>query len=179
MKLSQVKALLPTLENVAFKLENGTFVPEHFHVTEIGMVTKNFIDCGGTIRNEKSINFQLWNANDFEHRLKPTKLLNIIELSEKQLGIEDADIEVEYQSDTIGKYALAFDGKNFILQSKTTACLANDKCGIPQEKQKIKLSELTSKQSACCTVSSESVKSNCGCNANVEETVSSDKKVCC
>src|SRR5690606_5811652 len=126
MKLSQVKTLLPTLDNVAFRLENGTVVPEHFHVTEVGMVTKNFIDCGGTIRNEKSVNFQLWNANDFDHRLKPTKLLNIIELSEKQLGIEDAEIEVEYQSEiadsqtpyekdkirlhTIGKYALAFDG---------------------------------------------------------------------
>ncbi|MCA0429162.1 MAG: DUF6428 family protein [Bacteroidetes bacterium] len=180
MKLSQVKALLPTLENVAFKLEKGTFVPEHFHVTEVGMVTKNFIDCGGKIRNEKSVNFQLWNADDFEHRLKPTKLLNIIELSEKQLGIEDAEIEVEYQSDTIGKYALAFDGTNFILQSKTTNCLAQDKCGIPQEKQKIKLSELTNTQSACCTVSSESVKSNCGCNANVDETATtSEKKVCC
>ena len=47
MKLSQVKALLPTLENVTFKLENGSFVPEHFHVTEVGMITKNFIDCGG------------------------------------------------------------------------------------------------------------------------------------
>lgn len=179
MKLSHVKALLPTLDNVAFKLENGTFVPEHFHVTEIGTVTKNFIDCGGKIRNEKSINFQLWNADDYDHRLKPTKLLNIIELSEKQLGIEDAEIEVEYQSDTIGKYALAFDGTNFILQSKTTTCLANDKCGIPQEKQKIKLSELTSTQSACCTVSSESVKSNCGCNANVDTNATSEKSVCC
>lgn len=149
MKLSQVKALLPTLENVAFKLENGTLVPEHFHVTEVGMVTKNFIDCGGTIRNEKSVNFQLWNANDFDHRLKPTKLLNIIELSEKQLGIEDAEIEIEYQSDTIGKYALAFDGTHFILQNKTTACLATDKCGIPPEKQKIKLLELQTVTTSC------------------------------
>ncbi|MDN4011935.1 DUF6428 family protein [Chryseobacterium gambrini] len=178
MKLSQVKALLPTLDNVTFKLENGAFVPEHFHVTEIGMVTKNFIDCGGTIRQEKMVNFQLWNANDLEHRLKPIKLLNIIELSEKQLNIEDTEIEVEYQSNTIGKYGLAFDGVNFILQNKTTACLANDKCGIPQEKQKVNLSDLTT-QSACCTVSSENVKNNCGCNANVDETVSSDKNVCC
>jgi len=179
MKLSQVKALLPTLNNVVFKLENGTLVPEHFHVTEVGMVSKHFIDCGGTIRNEKTINFQLWNANDYEHRLKPMKLLNIIELSEKQLGIEDVEVEVEYQSGTIGKYALAFDGNYFILQSKVTACLANDKCGIPQEKQKIKLSEITNTQSACCTVSSESVKSNCGCNANVIETSTSENKVCC
>lgn len=149
MKLSQVKALLPILDNVTFKLENGTFVPEHFHVTEVGMVTKNFIDCGGVIRTEKTVNFQLWNADDFEHRLKPTKLLNIIALSEEKLGIEDAEIEVEYQNDTIGKYALAFDGTHFILQNKTTACLAQDACGIPSEKAKKNLSELSVKQDAC------------------------------
>jgi hypothetical protein len=34
---------------------------------------KNFIDCGGKVRNETVVNFQLWNANDFEHRLKPKK----------------------------------------------------------------------------------------------------------
>src|SRR5690554_2458546 len=133
MKLSQVKALLPTLENVTFKLENGTFVPEHFHVTEIGTVIKKFIDCGGTIRDEKTVNFQLWNADDYDHRLKPAKLLHIIELSEKQLGMEDAEIEVEYQSATIGKYGLAFDGTNFILQNKATTCLASDKCCIQDE----------------------------------------------
>jgi len=151
MKLSQVKALLPTLENVSFKLENGTFVPEHFHVTEVGMVTKNFIDCGGVIRSEKKVNFQLWNADDFEHRLKPTKLLNIIKLSEEKLGIEDAEIEVEYQSTTIGKYDLAFDGTNFILQNKTTACLAENACGIPSEKAKKNLTELSVKQDTSCT----------------------------
>ena len=167
MKLSQVKALLPTLENVTFKLENGSFVPEHFHVTEVGMITKNFIDCGGVIRTEKTVNFQLWNADDFEHRLKPAKLLNIIKLSEEKLGIEDAEIEVEYQSEiedsqtqneqtkrslqTIGKYGLAFDGTNFILQNKTTACLAQDACGIPSEKVKKNLSELSVNQNASCT----------------------------
>lgn len=152
MKLSQVKALLPGLEQVLFKLENGTHVPEHFHVTEIGEITKHFIDCGGTIRKEKTINFQLWNANDIEHRLLPNKLLNIIELSENKLGIEDAEIEVEYQGATIGKYDLAFDGKYFILQNKTTACLAEDKCGIPPEKLKLSMIELTQSNNATsCT----------------------------
>lgn len=148
MKLSEVKKILPTLENVAFQLENGTFVPEHFHVTEVGMITKNFIDCGGVIRNETVVNFQLWNANDLEHRLKPNKLLHIISLSEDKLGIKDSEIEVEYQSNTIGKYDLGFDGKTFILKNKTTACLAQDQCGIPAEKQKIKLSEISSE--SCC-----------------------------
>jgi hypothetical protein len=151
MKLSEIKNVLPTLENVEFKLENGTSVPEYFHVTEVGQITKNFIDCGGVMRNEKVVNFQLWNANDLEHRLKPGKLLNIIQLSEDKLGIEDSEIEVEYQSETIGKYDLVFDGKSFVLKNKTTACLAQDACGIPTEKVKLNLSELKSNQSACCT----------------------------
>ena len=149
MKLSEVKEILPTLENVAFQLENGTFVPEHFHVTEVGMITKNFIDCGGVIRNEKVVNFQLWNANDLEHRLKPNKLLKIISLSEDKLGIEDFEIEVEYQSDTIGKYDLEFNGKSFILKNKRTACLAQEACGVPHEKQKIRLSDISNEP--CCT----------------------------
>ena len=103
MKLSEIKEILPTLDNVEFQLENGTFVPEHFHVTEVGQIIKNFIDCGGVIRNEKVVNFQLWNADDYQHRLKPGKLLSIIKLSEEKLGIEDADIEVEYQDITIDK----------------------------------------------------------------------------
>ncbi len=149
MNLSQIKQILPTLENVEFQLENGTFVPEHFHVTEVGMITKNFIDCGGIIRNEKAVNFQLWNANDFEHRLKPNKLLNIIQLSEDKLGIEDCEIEVEFQSDTIGKYDLDFNGKTFLLRNKTTACLAEEACGIPSQKQKLSLSDLTENTSSC------------------------------
>ena len=132
MKLSEVKNILSTLDNVEFELENGKFVPEHFHVTEVGVVTKHFIDCGGTVRDEKAVNFQLWDADDIEHRLKPGKLLNIIRLSEEKLGMGDFQIEVEYQNDTIGKYDLGFNGKNFVLKNKTTDCLAKDACGIPK-----------------------------------------------
>jgi hypothetical protein len=149
MKLSDVKQVLQTLENVEFQLENGAFVPEHFHITEVGMITKNFIDCGGVIRTEKVVNFQLWNADDFEHRLKPNKLLHIIQLSEEKLGIEDLEIEVEYQSDTIGKYSLEFNGKIFLLKSKTTTCLASDACGIPSEKQKKNVAQLSSTNNSC------------------------------
>lgn len=148
MKLSTIKEILPTLDSVEFQLANGTFVPEHFHVTEIGQITKHFIDCGGVIRTEKVVNFQLWDANDYEHRLKPAKLLNIIKLSEEKLGIADAEIEVEYQNETIGKFDLDFDGRHFILKNKQTACLAGDACGIPAEKQDIKLPQLNS---TCCT----------------------------
>jgi hypothetical protein len=149
MKLSEVKQVLGNLEDVKFQLPEGRFVPEHFHVTEIGVITKNFIDCGGTVRSEKVANFQLWNANDFEHRLKPGKLAKIIELSEKILGMEDSEVEVEYQSDTIGKYGLEFEGSVFRLTTKRTDCLAKDTCGTLPEKQKVGLSALSS-SSRCC-----------------------------
>ena len=149
MKISEIKELLSNLENVTFMLPNGSFVPQHFHVTEVGLITKNFIDCGGKLRNETVVNFQLWNANDFEHRLKPKKLLDIITLSEKVLGIADFEIEVEYQAETIGKYDLGFEGTTFILLNKQTACLAEDQCGIPTEKEKIKLSEFSSQINSC------------------------------
>lgn len=142
---------MPTLDNVAFELPDGSFVPEHFHVTEVGNVQKNFIDCGGTVRKETVVNFQLWNANDEEHRLKPSKLMKIITLSEEQLGIEDNEIEVEYQRETIGKYGLDFNGKSFVLTSKVTACLAQDSCGIPAKKTKLKFSALSGNSDLSCS----------------------------
>jgi hypothetical protein len=151
MKLSNLKTEIPALSELVFVLPNGKLVPKHFHVTEVGSVIKHFIDCGGKVRNEKKVNFQLWEADDFDHRLAPQKLLSIIELSEKKLGIEDAEIEVEYQGDTIGKYGLELKGGRFYLTATTTNCLAEDKCGIPQQKEKVKLSELQKMNDPCCT----------------------------
>ncbi len=155
MKLSEVKNNLRQLEKIAFQLPNGELVPNHFHVTEVGKITKNFIDCGGTVRNEEVANFQLWNANDYDHRLHPEKLLDIIELSEKILKLDDLEIEVEYQGDTIGKFGLDFDGANFLLTSKQTDCLAKESCGIPEEKPKLKMADIATGTSCtpggnCC-----------------------------
>lgn len=151
MKLSEIKKHLETLEAVNFMLPDGSSVPEYFHVTEVGLITKNFIDCGGTVRKETVVNFQLWDANDYDHRLKPGKLLGIIALSEKVLGIGDYEIEVEYQDTTIGKYDLGFNGENFQLINKQTACLAQDQCGIPSEKQKADLTGIPSNTANSCT----------------------------
>lgn len=152
MKLSEIKSELKKLSVIAFQLPNGELVPNHFHVTEVGKVSKHFIDCGGTVRTEEVVNFQLWEANDYDHRLHPEKLLHIIELSEKTLGLPEAEIEVEYQmATTIGKFNLDFDGTNFLLTTKLTDCLAKDKCGIPQEKPKVKIGEWKPKETSCCS----------------------------
>jgi len=141
MKLYELKNQLSQLNEVSFVLPSGEKLAPHFHVTEVGMINKKFIDCGGTLRNETVVNFQLWHDNDFDHRLSPEKLLAIINLSEEKLGIEDFEIEVEYQGQTIGKYGLEFEFDSLILTNKFTDCLAPDKCGIPQEKPKIRISK--------------------------------------
>ncbi|GAB3227795.1 hypothetical protein J0A67_15030 [Algoriphagus aestuariicola] len=148
MKLSEAKQILSEAETISFQLPNGQLVPSHFHVTEIGLVDKHFIDCGGTVRKEQKVNFQLWNADDYDHRLHPEKLVHIIELSQRVLNMPDLEIEVEYQGDTIGKYGLDHDGSAFLLTTKMTDCLAKDQCGIPSEKPKIRLSQLNA-QSSC------------------------------
>ncbi len=150
MKLSEVKDKLKQLETIAFELPNGELVPHHFHVTEVGKISKHFMDCGGTVRQEEVVNFQLWNANDYDHRLHPEKLVKIIELSEKTLQIDgDLPVEVEYQGQSIEKYGLDFNGKNFLLATKQTDCLAKDQCGVPTEKPRVKLSAAVS--NAACT----------------------------
>jgi hypothetical protein len=154
MILSELKNKLKALDAINFIKPNGELVPKHFHITEVGLTTKNFIDCGGTIREEKYVNFQLWEANDIDHRLAPIKLLNIIDLSEKALGIKDLEIEIEYQAATIGRYGLEFNGKDFLLTNKQTNCLAQDKCGIPPEKLKVNLKELQNSAASCCSPNS-------------------------
>lgn len=150
MTLLEIKNHLKNLDQIAFQLPNGDLVPSHFHVTEVGQVVKNFIDCGGTVRQESLANFQLWEANDYDHRLHPEKLVSIIELSERVLGLDDSlDIEVEYQGETIQKYNLDINDGVFQLTSKFTDCLAKDNCGIPQEKPKQNLKELTKPANTC------------------------------
>lgn len=151
MKLSDLKQHLNTINSLDFMLPNNEFIPKHFHITEIGFVIKHFIDCSGEIRKQKSATVQIWVANDVEHRLKPSGLLKIIALSEKVLGDEDLDIEVEYQTGTIGKYSLETEGENFILVATQTDCLAKEKCNNPVPKPEKQLSTLVTETGTCCT----------------------------
>lgn len=91
----------------------------------------------------------MWFDEDTNHRLAPQKLLDIIELAEDKLQLQDAPIEVEYQSNTIGKYGLDFSENRLVLTNKMTACLAMDKCGIPTKKPKLNLADLTISSNSC------------------------------
>lgn len=151
MKISTFKQHLQNISELKFTLPNNHSVEPHFHITEAGLVTKHFVDCGGTIRMEKSVTFQMWVAEDTDHRLSPQKLLNIIAIAEPLFGSEDLEVEVEYQMDTIGKFGVEVKDGELFLTNKFTDCLAKDKCGIPAEKPKLQLVDLTNDNSSCCT----------------------------
>ena len=152
MKISELKGHLGCLKQIAFKLPNGNLVPSHFHVTEVGLVEKKYIDCGGKMREESKISMQLWEADDYDHRLHPEKLVHILQLSEEKLNIPDLEIEVEYQGETINRYNLDFDGEQFLLQSLFTDCLARDKC-VPKQPA-FSLQGMISDQNVCDSNSS-------------------------
>lgn len=149
MKVKELVEVLKTQASIGFVLPDGKSVPAHFHITEMGLVLKNYVDCGGKMRNERSATFQLWVAGDTDHRLTAQKFLGIIAIADGLYGIQDLEVQVEYQQETIGVFDLNYNGEKFILQSKQTACLAEDACGIPAMKQKLELSDLSSK--SCCT----------------------------
>jgi hypothetical protein len=116
-------------------LPDKSFVPDHYHITEVGRVDKNFIDCGGTTRSLASCLLQIWVADDKDHRLQTTKLAGIMKVAGAVLRSDDLPVEVEYEHATISQYPLAGveatpAGLLFYLGTKHTACLAPEKCGV-------------------------------------------------
>ena len=62
----------------------------------------------------------------------------------------DNEVEVEYQSDTIGKYGLDFEEGRLNLLSTQTACLASDQCGIPARSKTAAVVNQCTPGSGCC-----------------------------
>ncbi|MCH8568606.1 MAG: DUF6428 family protein [Balneolales bacterium] len=133
MKISKLKKFLGKVSELTIQHSSGMLIPPHFHITEAGIATKAFIDCGGTIRENKKLLLQIWVAQDVDHRLTPQKLLSIIGIAEKHFGNEDLEVEVEYQTETVGKYSLEISGNNLLLLNTQTDCLAKNSCNLPLE----------------------------------------------
>lgn len=116
-------------------LPDGSFVPPHFHVTEIGKVKKDFVDCGGTLREVTSCLLQILVADDVDHRLTSTKLKTIFGYASKLFCSEDIIVEMEYEQEFVSQFPIAEiettpSGLLYVLGKKHAACLAPDKCGI-------------------------------------------------
>jgi Family of unknown function (DUF6428) len=124
-----------TESSLHIMLPSGEFIPDHFHVTEIGYVRKNFIDCGGTRRRSVACLLQVWTAHDIEHRLVAGKLAKIIRLARPILESDDLPVEVEYGVEVAAQYRLMNvevtpKGLLFVLVGRRTECLASDHCGV-------------------------------------------------
>lgn len=131
MKIQLFLNALNSIKELSWTLPNGDQVPAHAHVTEVALMTRRFVDCGGTHRLERRIQLQLWVADDLEHRLIPAKLKRIIQDAEAWLEWGNYEVEVEFQGKTIEKYGVDFCEESFTLVPLQTNCLAPDCCGVP------------------------------------------------
>lgn len=137
MNVGQFREVLEANQNASLHimLPGGEFVPDHFHVTEVGRVEKRFIDCGGTVRHTACCSLQIWTADDHEHRLQAGKLAGIFKMARSLIERDDLPIELEYGSEIAVQYRLADvevtpKGLLFVLAGRQTECLAPDQCGV-------------------------------------------------
>jgi len=138
MNLAELQAALaehPAM-GVRMVIDTQRAIADHFHVTEVGRVEKQFVDCGGVRRSTTACVLQTFVAGDTDHRLTTDKLAKIIALSATLDLPADTPVEVEHQErsisiDSIVSLREARGVLEFQLQPKRTACLAVDACGLP------------------------------------------------
>ena len=137
MTIGELRAILARTPDTGLHmmLPGGEFVPAHFHVTEVGRVQKDFIDCGGTTRSIVSCLLQVWVANDVDHRLTTSKLAVILKMAAPLLKSEELPVEIEYEREAISQFPVAAAeitpaGVLLVLATKHTDCLAPDQCGV-------------------------------------------------
>lgn len=137
MDLKVLKKSLSDAPNgvIQFKVPGRNFIPDHFHVTEVARVQKDFVDCGGTLRSEAACVLQIWVADDLEHRLSTDKLARILDSAVGVLKSDDLPVQVEYESDTISRFLVSsanVEESTVVLQLAAlhTGCLAPDRCGL-------------------------------------------------
>ena len=150
MNITELKDILEEnpMKGIDFILPDKTSIPAHFHITEVGHVKKDFIDCGGTQRAVSSCVLQAWVASDEDHSLSAGKLGSILKLAGKILPSHDLPVEVEFESPYISVFPIESADTTgetivFHLTTKHTDCLAKEKCGIESE-------------STCCSTESGS-----------------------
>lgn len=119
-------------------LPDDDVVPAHFHVTEIGRVQKDFIDCGGTARSTTHCQLQLLVASDVDHRLSAGKLAKVFALSAPVLRGDDLPLVIEHEDcRTIAFPVESFTATDEQISIKLSlphpACLAGDACGLSPE----------------------------------------------
>ena len=140
MAVSALKAALAAAPSLPLTLvwTDGEPIEPHFHVTEVGRVQKDFVDCGGTVRRLVTCLLQTWVGDDLDHRITAGKLLKAFEHAAPVLGGEDLPVELEYETCNVVQLRVdslkyAVDGAVMRLAQKHTDCVAKDLCVSPQK----------------------------------------------
>jgi Family of unknown function (DUF6428) len=115
-----------------FVLPDGDYIPAHAHVTEVGHVVRNFIDCGGLTGREEKVVLQTHVGDDTDHRLRSDRFAKILGLGARVIPSADLDVDVEYDCCVVAQYPIAeaeSDGEhlNLILQRGRTQCRAQER----------------------------------------------------
>ena len=137
MNTTEFTALLSALGDkpVRFVLPDGGRIPDHAHITEVGRVDREFLDCGGERRKTSFCCLQAWVADDTEHRLPARKLAAIIGRALEPLGLESLPVEIEYEDGVISQFPVVSVGAGDMvtvhLGTKHTDCLAKEVCLPP------------------------------------------------
>jgi hypothetical protein len=153
MNITELKTVLSENKdkNLRFILPDKKLIPAEFHITEVGHVKRDFIDCGGTLRSTSSCLLQAWvAANDAEHSLSAGKLASILNLAGKILPSDDLPVELEYEANYISQFPIQSadaSGESLVFQltTKHTDCLAKQQCGLESSS-----SCCSSEESGCC-----------------------------
>jgi hypothetical protein len=150
MTYNELLQAVESTNQLRFFDSSGNLVPAHAHLTEVALIRKHFIDCGGTERRQESVSLQLFVAGDTDHRLAPSKLSTILKVAIQQLGLRNEEVFIEYQQESLSTFGLRFDGTSFHLTPLFTNCLASDSCGIkPAEMPQRSLAKCAP-GSGCC-----------------------------
>jgi Family of unknown function (DUF6428) len=115
-----------------FVLPNGDYIAAHAHVTEVGHVVRNFIDCGGLVGKEEKIVLQTHVGDDTDHRLRADQFAKILRLGNRVIPSADLDVDVEYDCCVVAQYPIAEaapdgDHLNLILRRGRTQCRARER----------------------------------------------------
>ena len=115
-----------------FVLPDGDYIPAHAHLTEVGHLVRNFIDCGGLTGKEEKVVLQTHVGNDTDHRLRSERFAKILQFGNRVIPSADLDVEVEYDCCVVAQYPIAEatpDGEhlNLILQRGRTQCRARER----------------------------------------------------
>jgi len=118
---------------------DGDPIEAHFHVTEVGRVQRDFVDCGGTVRRTLNCLLQTWVGDDVDHRITAGKLLKAFAHAAPVLGGEDLPVELEYEACNVIQFAVVAverEPERLVVRlgGKHTDCLAKDVCLPSAEK---------------------------------------------